>query len=115
MKPYGEVPLFVAAIDVGLCIYRQCPAARYMDSQKIYEYLAAGKLVVSTDAINNGVESLYVRIGRSKHEFISLVREAIAESPDAITREEMNTLVAKHEWQMRVGQILDFLEGESQS
>jgi len=110
MKPYDDIPSYVVSFDVCLSIYRRCSATQYIDSQKVYEYLAAGKLVVVTDANNHTIKSAYVRVAGSVNEFVSIVREIIAQGTSSGMRKKISQSVAKHEWKSRIGEILDFLE-----
>ena len=48
-KPYGEVPDYVLGFDIGLLPYRINLETRNISPLKMYEYLAAGIPVVSTE------------------------------------------------------------------
>jgi glycosyltransferase involved in cell wall biosynthesis len=47
-RPQAEVPRYLAAFDVCLNAFREAPAADSINPLKAYEYLAAGRPVVST-------------------------------------------------------------------
>ena len=46
--PSSEIPATIAAFDVGLIPYRMSAAVERINPLKLYQYLAAGKPVVST-------------------------------------------------------------------
>jgi glycosyltransferase involved in cell wall biosynthesis len=112
LKPHEEIPAYVRHFDLALMPFRLTEAARSINPVKTLEYLAAGKVVIST-AIPD-VERFYgnvVRIARSHDEFISLVGQylqrdnaalinhgigmARKQSWDAMA-EQMETLIAHH-------------------
>lgn len=45
--PYNEMPVWLSAMDVGLCLY-QGEMAEFLSPLKFYDYLASGLAVVST-------------------------------------------------------------------
>jgi glycosyltransferase involved in cell wall biosynthesis len=47
-RPYAELPAYLGALDVCIIPFRQTPLIRSTHPVKVYEYLAAGKPVVST-------------------------------------------------------------------
>jgi glycosyltransferase involved in cell wall biosynthesis len=47
-KPYGEMPAWLAAMDVGLCLHRT-PVARHSSPLKLFDYLASGLSVIGTE------------------------------------------------------------------
>ena len=110
MKPYNQVPSYISSFDVCLSIYRKNLATKYIDSQKIKEYLAAGKLVVTSDSPNIQPMSRYLRVARDVDEFVRMVRDAIGMPVDTDLRERISLSVADQDWQERVNEILDFLE-----
>jgi len=113
-KPYSEVASYIASFDVGLSIYRVCPASLCGDSQKVYEYLAAGVPVVATCAQDHREKSALVRVAGNEPEFVQMVRETLRENRCARAREERSQSVVQHDWLGRIAQILDFLEREPQ-
>jgi len=46
-KPYESLPLYLAAMSVCLIPFKQEPLTSVLNPNKLYEYLAAGKTVVS--------------------------------------------------------------------
>jgi len=111
-KPYNKVASYITSLDVGLSVYRPCPATRFFDPQKVYEYLAAGVPVVATNAQDHRETSAHVRVAADETEFVRMVREALREDQRASAKEARSQSVVQHDWLGRIEQILDFLERE---
>jgi glycosyltransferase involved in cell wall biosynthesis len=81
VKKYDVVPKYVAYMDVCLIPFKINRLTLATCPIKLYEYLAAGKPVVSTavpEVCNNASEFVYV--GESREDFIRKVEEAVEES-----------------------------------
>lgn len=110
--PATEVPYAIASLDVCLLPYERNLWTANIDSLKLYEYLACGRPVVSTDvptahlfereAAEAGVP--LVRIADSPQAFAAQIAAALAESgPEAaIARQRA---AAANTWEQRVVQI----------
>jgi glycosyltransferase involved in cell wall biosynthesis len=113
MKPYNEVPSYLSSFDICLSIYdEQHPSTQYGDSQKIKEYLAAGKPIVSSYSSNNRTESTHVCVAKNVDEFVCMVRDTIRKSVNADLREKISLSVADQDWRLRIAEIIDFLKDD---
>ncbi len=111
MKSYVEVPLYVKSFDICLSVYDgRHPSTQYGDSQKIKEYLAAGKPVVASDSLNIRTESPYICVAKNVEEYVRMVREVATKPVSADLREQISLSVANQDWQVRITEMLDFLE-----
>lgn len=110
MKPYDQIPAYMASVDIGVGVYRVCEATLCGDSQKIYEYLAAGSPVVTTHAQPHKLELPFVLSGKSSAEFVSSVRKVLHEVDTDELREARSQSVKAYNWRNRIHEILDFLE-----
>jgi glycosyltransferase involved in cell wall biosynthesis len=108
MKPYNEIPAYISSFDVCLSIYQQ--NAIYRDSQKIKEYLAAGKPVVALNSPQSCIESIYIKEAKDVNEFVCMVRDAIDKPIDIDLKEKISLSVTDQDWQGHITEILDFLE-----
>ncbi|HUT25988.1 MAG TPA: glycosyltransferase, partial [Sumerlaeia bacterium] len=99
LKPYAELPRYLAAFDCAIVPYRLDAGIEFVQPVKILEYLAGGKPVVST-AIPD-VAALYsdtVRIARGGPEdFVRQVREALAEG--SARRDEYMAVARRRSWE----------------
>jgi len=82
-KPVQRVPAYVSMCDVG--IMPNLPTQSTVpdcDSIKLYEYLACGRPVVSTDTASVRRFPRLVRIARNTADFIAEVEQALVEVPN---------------------------------
>jgi glycosyltransferase involved in cell wall biosynthesis len=80
VKKYEVVPKYLAYMDVCLIPFKINKLTLASNPIKLYEYLAAGKPVVSTalpEVCNNASEFVYV--GKNEGDFIRKVEEAVEE------------------------------------
>lgn len=88
---YNQLPERLYDIDIAIIPHRVDSFTQSMNPLKLYEYLAAGKLVVSTGVAGVDGISPFVRIGGSDSEFVQQLGAAIqavssgtAPSPETI-------------------------------
>jgi UDP-galactopyranose mutase len=80
MKTYEGLPAYLAGWDVALLPFALNESTRFINPVKLAEYLAAGKLVISTpipDAIQFYSELGMVQIAESVDGFIAAIGEAL--------------------------------------
>jgi glycosyltransferase involved in cell wall biosynthesis len=99
-KPVEQIPFYVKACDVGILPYKQDGFFLYIDSLKLYEYLACGRPVVSSDMPCSRRFVPLVRIARDLSEFIDGIEMSLAE--DGTTSAERIALARQHSWDRRV-------------
>jgi O-antigen biosynthesis protein len=79
-KPYESLPSYLSNIDVCLIPFKMNSITLHSNPIKMYEYLAAGKPVVSTalpEIINNASGIVY--IGKDEEDYIKMVEAAAKE------------------------------------
>lgn len=112
--PYAEVPSYMAAFDVCITPHQMTPFTESLNPIKLWEYLAAGKPIVSTDVAGFRDYPEVVRTARDADGFAAAVGEALAE-PQAV-RVKRQALARENSWDARlddVEQVLGrFLERE---
>lgn len=110
---YGDVPALVRAFDVCLIPYRLDGRAGYVHPKKFYEYLSAGKPVVSTPLpALDGVDAPYRR-GRTADEFVAAVEAALAEGGSPERARRRRDIARANSWDARgvtLRVLLDRLE-----
>ena len=102
--PVERVPDYVAACDVGLLPYRLNEWTRNIQPLKLYEYLACGLPVVSTDVPAVRCEAEVVRIADGADSFVAAVRQAGVEQNGAL-RLRRQARAAGNTWTDRVERI----------
>jgi len=100
----GEVPRYMGACDVGLLPYRLNAWTRHIHPLKLYEYLACGLGVVSTDIPSVWEEQALVHIAEDAAGFVAGIRLALAEQGDtwAAARRER---AQANTWEQRVARL----------
>lgn len=103
-KAPQQVPQYIFAFDACLIPYQQGEETRNINSIKLYEYLAAGKPVVTIDMPSlNGFRHV-IRVADSAETFITELEAALQEADPALL-EERRRLAAENTWEQRVEQI----------
>lgn len=111
-KPADQVLNYFANIDIGLVIYERSEYLRFIDSTKIYEYLAAGKPVITTKFQDNLSRFKFVRQAGSADEFVEAVRQTHLELKGVDTNKkatEISDSVRDCDWSQRINQMLDIM------
>jgi glycosyltransferase involved in cell wall biosynthesis len=109
-RPYAELPCYLKGFDVALL-----PSARneYTDSMfpmKFFEYLAAGRPVVSVALPALGAFRHAAALADSPESFIAAVEDALAGAAPPL--ETRLALAREHTWDARLDRMLALLERE---
>lgn len=105
-RPYRELPDYIAAMDV--CLVPYIPALVSSPATKIFDYLAAGKPVVSTDLPEMDSFTGLVTVTSSRAAFIDAVAAHLAH-PDADAAARRIAMARANSWARRTDEILDIL------
>jgi GT2 family glycosyltransferase/glycosyltransferase involved in cell wall biosynthesis len=100
---YQRLPEVMRAFDVCMTPHRVTPFTESLNPIKLWEYLAAGKPIVSTDVAGFRDYPEHVRIARDHDDFIHGLRGALLEAP--AQRLARRGEAAGHSWQSRVAEI----------
>jgi glycosyltransferase involved in cell wall biosynthesis len=107
-KPVQMLPRYVAACQVCLMPYKINEWTRNIDPLKMYEYLAAGKPVVSTNIPSTRDFVPPLRIAHDARGFVSAIEEALAET-SASEEQALRSLAARHDWNERVEEVSEHI------
>lgn len=103
-KSQAELPAYVKAFDLGLIPFRLTPRFNSMCPLKMFEYLAAGLPVVSTDLDEVRPFSSVVGLARDTAEFMAMVGRELATNSRA--KVEARVAVAReNSWERRVEEM----------
>ncbi|MFC0215271.1 glycosyltransferase [Paenibacillus chartarius] len=100
---YQELPLLLAGLDVCLIPFRLNRITESTNPIKVYEYLAAGKPVVSTGLPEVRKLAPTVSVADDHESFIEAVRLALTTTPEE--RERLSQYARSFSWEQRFDQI----------
>ncbi|MFO7915974.1 MAG: glycosyltransferase [Candidatus Krumholzibacteriales bacterium] len=107
-KPYGELGAYLASLDVCIIPLRMNRLMKYADPNKLYEYAAVGKPIVTmrfSEDMDRYADFIY--LSRSEDEFIGNVRRALTEGAD---REKLRDFARRSSWQARADEMARLIE-----
>jgi glycosyltransferase involved in cell wall biosynthesis len=102
-RVYSELPAVLRAADAGLIPYARNPLTQSIFPMKVYEYLAAGRPVVSTPlpALEGIAE---VAMAPDAEGIAALLEQALAQD-SAQRRAERSRVATSHSWERRLREI----------
>lgn len=109
MRPYEDIPRYLKGLDVCLIPFLNNPAGRASNPLKLYEYLAAGRPVVSTPAPDLGDLRPFVEVARNVEEFVSAILKLLPSSRDPKAQKERSMVAAQHSWEQRAKVALNYI------
>jgi glycosyltransferase involved in cell wall biosynthesis len=105
---YREIPSYMRAFDICMTPHLMTPFTESLNPIKLWEYLAAGKPIVSTDVAGFRDFPHLVRIARTPEQFVSQLQAALEEGDALVTRRRQEARA--HSWESRVDQIEAIME-----
>jgi glycosyltransferase involved in cell wall biosynthesis len=102
MQRHADLPNYLKGIDVCITPFKLNEFTLHGDAMKCYEYLTAGKPVVSTPVPSALRLSSVVRIADNPAAFLSAIEASLTEEPSAAERRL--EAVKSHTWEDRVAQ-----------
>jgi glycosyltransferase involved in cell wall biosynthesis len=110
LMPVEEVPHFIVSCDVCLIPYRVNDETRAISSLKLYEYLAAGKPVVSARVPAAEEHAALVRMADGTVEsWVEQIEAALAERDDPRQVAARQAVAGENTWEERVERIESLL------
>ena len=106
--PYSRVPDYMRAFDVCITPHRMTDFTESLNPIKLWEYLAAGKPVVSTDVAGFREYPDLVKIVRDAEGFVEAVGAALEE--DVALAAMRQGVAAAHSWEARLDEVVKVLE-----
>jgi glycosyltransferase involved in cell wall biosynthesis len=103
-RPYSELPLYLAGFDCCLIPFRATPLTAAVSPVKLYEYLAAGRPVVSTPLPSVLPFAREVFVGADRR-FLEAADEAVASTHDDRAAEARRRRARENTWDDRLDAI----------
>lgn len=109
IKTYEELPLYLKEFDVSLIPHKIDKFTESQSPLKLFDYMAAGKPIVSTNIAGVKDYINIVKIGYTKEDFVSLLEEALAnDSKEEI--EKRQAIASQNTWEKRVEEVYNILK-----
>lgn len=108
---YGDLPHFLHGFDVCLLPFRLLPLTLATNPVKLYEYLSAGKPVVSVDLPEARECAGLVRVAKGPDEFLVQVRQALEGRGDGEGIAARQAYAATQTWRERGRELERAIEG----
>jgi len=100
-RRYRDLPSYLAAFDCGIVPHKLTRFRLYSDPLKVYEYIAAGKPVVSTAIPSVERFGELVRVAHDPEGFLRAIEQEIEQdSPERAERRRK--AIREHDWKHRV-------------
>lgn len=107
--PFANIPALIKGMDVCLLPYVNDERGMYRSPLKLYEYLAAGKPVVSTDHPEARELGNAIYLATTPEAFVEQVALALTEdSPEQ--QQERLAIAQQHSWDRRVDEMEHFIQ-----
>ncbi len=107
-RPHSEIPIYLRWFDACMCAYVVSQASDAGDSLKLYEYLAAGKPVVSTDIAGAKTFRDVIHIATDANGFHNGLLKALSETHSNLA-EKRRQAVRGCSWESRVDSMLQVI------
>lgn len=106
--PFEDIPSLVKGMDICLLPYANTEFARYRSPLKLYEYMAAGKAIVSTNHPEVQEFSKWVNIASTPSDFVSAIENAYQQNSQE-SQTIRSRLAKAHSWDNRVDKMEQLL------
>jgi glycosyltransferase involved in cell wall biosynthesis len=108
LKDIQDVPNYIHAFDVCILPYRENNETKNLSALKMYDYLAAGKPIVTTHFPEVEQYSNVVRISSSPTEFITHLSDALENDTSDLAAERQQ-IASANTWDERVERVSDLI------
>ncbi len=109
-RPYHQIPAYLKGLDVCLVPFKDNAITLGASPLKLYEYLAAGRAVVSTPVPDLSTFADVVWCAQNKEGFLDLIEEALQTAHDPVLQRQRLEAVAPHSWERRAEFAIQHIE-----
>lgn len=99
--PYNQVPQYLHAFDVAVIPFKITELTKATNPVKVYEYLSAGKPVVSTAMPELLLLEEHIHIARNTEEFLNKLTDAMNETSDTALSAVRRQWAGGQDWKVR--------------
>lgn len=108
--PYERLPYYLHGFDVCILPFKVVPLTLATNPVKVYEYLSAGKPVVTVNLPEMAQFSGLVQVADSHEDFLTELEGALARSDDEAKQLERKRYAADQTWTHRVSDLISHVE-----
>ncbi len=109
-QPHSRLVPYARKFSAAILPFLVNELTASVDPVKLYEYLALGKSVVSTDLPEIGKFRGLVRVAKDHNDFLACLREEVARPADLALARRRFEFVQEHSWERRIEEIMKVLE-----
>lgn len=107
-RPYEDVPAYMQALDVGLIPFRaNDPHVRGINPNKVYQYLASGRPVVTTPVLDLEPQGHHLQFATDPAGMVQAVHRALDHPGDADAR---RAIARAHDWDVIATRMVEEME-----
>jgi hypothetical protein len=111
LKKIGEIPNYINAFDVCIAPYKINEHSKNMSPLKIYDYLATGKPVVTTNFAASRLFKEVIKIAKTHDEFLNHVKDSLSEEKNSLAIKRRN-IASKNTWGQRVESLSKIIKSK---
>jgi glycosyltransferase involved in cell wall biosynthesis len=105
-RPYHQLPNYLKGLDVCLVPFKDNAITQGASPLKLYEYLAAGRAVVSTPVPDLPTFGDLVWQAHTAQEFVHAIEDALASAHDPVLQQRRIEAVRPHSWEARAETVM---------
>ncbi|HFP9402814.1 TPA: glycosyltransferase [Raoultella planticola] len=107
-RPYAVLPAYLKAFDVALLPNNINEYTASMFPMKFFEYLSAGKNVVSVDLASIQEFSDYLKIAQGNDDFVIKIKDVL--NGNIVSREDIDRLARQFTYKTRTDKMFDLID-----
>lgn len=109
-RPYRQLPQYLKGLDVCLVPFKQNAITMGASPLKLYEYLAAGRAVVSTYVPDVQYFGDLVWQANTPREFGQAIGDALLAAHDPVQQRRRIEAIQPHTWETRAAQVYECIQ-----
>lgn len=110
--PYAEAPEFIRSLDVCLIPHIHSPFSQSMSPLKLFQYLASGRPIVSTEVAGTERWQNLIYVSDDKNQFISNTDTALQEDPSLAA--QRIAAAERETWPHRIEALMQIISRHNQ-